>query len=157
VSRIEGVPSFSHSSTDAPDLTQDVRRLFEELARRPDRRGPVSGECSPVLDVLETEQALEILVDVPGMAPDSLRILIKNGIVLVVGEKERAEPSRTPTSYHLVERDFGRFARAVRVHVSVNASEARARLSNGELRIVLPKVVERRGREIRVSIETGQP
>lgn len=157
MSRIGGVPSFSHSSIDAPDLTQDVRRLFEELARRPDRHGPVSGECSPVLDVLETEQALEILVDVPGMAPDSLRILIKNGIVLVVGEKERAEPSRVPTSYHLVERDFGRFARAVRVHVSVNASEARARLSNGELRIVLPKIVERRGREIRVPIETGQP
>lgn len=150
------MPSFSHSSTDAPDLTHDVRRLFEELARRPERRGPVTGECSPVLDVLETEQALEILVDVPGMSPDSLRVLIKNGIVLVVGEKERAEPPRTPTSYHLVERDFGRFARAVRMHVAVNASDARARLSHGELRIVLPKIAERRGLEIRVPIETGQ-
>ena len=151
------MPSFSHSSPDAPDLTQDVRRLFEDLARRPDRRGPVTGECSPVLDVLETEQALEILVDVPGMTPDSLRILIKNGIVLVVGEKERPEPSRAPTSYHLVERDFGRFARAVRVHAAVNASDARARLAHGELRIVLPKIVERRGRAISVPIETGQP
>ncbi len=150
------MPSFSHSSTDAPDLTQDVRRLFEELARRPERRGPVTGECSPVLDVLETDQALEILVDVPGMRPDSLRVLIKNGIVLVVGEKERPEPSRMPASYHLVERDFGRFARAVRVHVAVNAAEARARLAQGELRIVLPKIVERRGREIRIPIETSR-
>ena len=151
------MPSCSHSSPDAPDLTHDVRRLFEELARRPERKGPVTGECSPVLDVLETDQAMEILVDVPGMAPDSLRVLIKNGIVLVVGEKERAEPPRTPTSYHLVERDFGRFARAVRMHVPVNTSDARARLAHGELRIVLPKIVERRGQEIRVPIETGQP
>lgn len=146
--------SFSHSNPDAPDLTHDVRRLFEELARRPERRGPVTGECSPMLDVLETEHALEVLVDVPGMTPDSLRVMVKNGIVLVVGEKERAEPSRTPTSYHLIERDFGRFARAVRVHAAINASEARARLADGELRIVLPKIVERRGREIRVPIET---
>ena len=149
------MPSFSHSAPDAPDLTHDVRRLFEELARRPERRGPVTDECSPMLDVLETEHALEILVDVPGMTPDSLRVMVKNGIVLVVGEKERAEPSQTPMSYHLIERDFGRFARAVRVHAAIDASDATARLADGELRIVLPKIVERRGREIRVPIEVG--
>jgi HSP20 family molecular chaperone IbpA len=54
----------------------------------------------------------------------------------------------------LVERDFGRFARAVRVHAAVDAARARARLKDGELRIILPKLTERRGREILLSIET---
>jgi len=146
--------TYLTSSHDPPDLAQEVRRLFDDLARRrPDRRAFVAGECSPTLDVFETEQAIEIVVDLPGIGADSLRVMLKSGVILVVGEKERAEPSQTPRSYHLVERDFGRFARAVRVQVAVDASRARATLANGELRITVPKLAERRGREIMVPIE----
>ncbi|HVG86758.1 MAG TPA: Hsp20/alpha crystallin family protein [Vicinamibacterales bacterium] len=149
--------SYLASAHDPPDLSQEVRRLFDDLARRrPERRAFVSGECSPTLDVLETEHAVEIVADVPGIPADALRVLIKNNVVLIVGEKERAEPSRTPTSYHLVERDFGRFARAVRIQTAVDASRARATLAHGELRVAVPKLVERRGRETLVPIEAGR-
>src|SRR5687768_15893541 len=144
-------------STDVGDLTHEVRRLFEDLARRrPDRRHMVSGECLPLLDVFETERTIELVLDVPGVNADSVRIMIKGGVVLVVGEKERPEPSRGPASFHLVERDFGRFARAVRIHAAVDTSLARARLKNGELRIILQKIQERRGREIILPVETDE-
>ena len=142
-------------STDVGDLGLEVRRLFEDLAkRRPDRRHMVSGECLPLQDVFETDRTIEIVLDVPGVSTDSVRIMIKAGIVLIAGEKERPEPSRGPASFHLVERDFGRFARAVRVPAAIDGSKARARLKDGELRIILPKVAERRGREILVPVET---
>ena len=142
-------------STDVGDLGQEVRRLFEELGRRrPERRHMVSGECMPLQDVYETERAIEIVLDLPGVSADSCRILLKSGVVLVVGEKERPEPGRGPASFHLVERDFGRFARAVRLHAAIDAANARARLKDGELRILLPKIPERRGRELIVAIET---
>jgi HSP20 family protein len=141
-------------SADVGDLGQEVRRLFEELnRRRPDRRPLVSGECMPLQDVFETEQTIEIVIDVPGVSAETFRVLIKSGVVLVVGEKERPEPTHGPASFHLVERDFGRFARAVRVHAAIDAARARARLRDGELRIILPKVTERRGREILVAID----
>ena len=143
-------------STDVGDMGQEVRRLFEDLVkRRADRRHMVSGECLPLLDVYETDRSIEIVLDVPGVPVEGCRIMIKSGVVLVVGEKERPEPSRGPASFHLVERDFGRFARAVRVHAAIDASKARARLREGELRIILPKVAERRGREVLVSIDTA--
>jgi len=143
-------------STDVGDLTHEVRRLFEDLAkRRPDRRHMVSGECLPLLDVFETERSVEIVLDLPGVDADSLRIMIKSGVVLVAGEKERPDRQDKPASFHLVERDFGRFARAVRLHVAIDASHARARLRDGELRIVLPKIPERRGREMMLTIETA--
>lgn len=145
-------------SMDVGDLGQEVRRLFDELGkRRPERRHMVSGECMPLQDVFETDRAIEIVLDLPGVPAESCRILIKSGVVLVVGEKERPEPSRGPASFHLVERDFGRFARAVRVHAAIDASKARARLKDGELRIILPKLPERRGREIPVAIDTDNP
>ena len=146
-------------STDVGDLGQEVRRLFDDLSRRrPDRRHMVSGECMPLLDVFETERTIEIVLDVPGLAADGMRILIKSGVVLVVGEKERPEPTlRTPASFHLVERDFGRFARAIRIHAAIDASNAKARLKDGELRVILTKLTERRGREILVPINSEPP
>jgi HSP20 family protein len=142
-------------STDVGDLGQEVRRLFDDLSRRrPDRRHMVSGECMPLLDVFETDRTIEIVVDVPGVDPDSVRILIKSGVVLVVGEKERSEPAlKAPASFHLVERDFGRFARAIRIHAAIDAANARARLRDGELRVIVAKMAERRGREILIPVE----
>jgi HSP20 family protein len=149
-------------STDVGDMGQEVRRLFDDLSRRrPDRRHTVSGECMPLLDVFETDRTIEIVLDVPGLTAEGVRILIKSGVVLIVGEKERPEPAqRVPASFHLVERDFGRFARAVRIHAAFDGSNARARLKDGELRVILGKIQERRGREILVAIEsepTPQP
>ena len=143
-------------STDVGDLSHEVRRLFEDLARnRPDRRPIVSGECLPLQDVYETDRTIEIVLDLPGVTLDGCRVMIKAGVVLVVGEKERPNITRGPASYHLVERDFGRFARAVRVHAAIDASNTRARIKDGELRIVLPKQQERRGRELLVAIDTA--
>ena len=146
-------------STDVGDLGQEVRRLFDDLSRRrPDRRHMVSGECMPLLDVFETERTIEIVLDVPGLTAESVRILFKGGVVLVVGEKERTDPAlRAPASFHLVERDFGRFARAVRIHAAIDASQTRARIKDGELRVILTKLQERRGREIVIPVESDPP
>jgi HSP20 family protein len=151
--------AFSSSSMDLDpaDLAQDVQRLFEDLARRrPDRRHVVSGECMPVVDVFETERTVEIVLDLPGVAADAVRVMVKSGVVLIVGEKERPILSKdTPASFHLVERDFGRFARAVRVAGAIDAARAQARLAQGELRVVLPRREERRGQGIVIPIDTG--
>lgn len=149
---------FSTGSMDQPaDLAQDVHRLLDDLARRrPDRRQLVAGECMPVVDVFETDRTVEIVLDLPGVAADALRILFKAGVLLIVGEKERTDLTRRgPASFHLVERDFGRFARAVRVNAAIDGSQARARLANGELRVVLPRITERRGAGQLIPVESG--
>jgi HSP20 family molecular chaperone IbpA len=110
--------AFSSGSMDQPaDLAQDVQRLLDDLARgRPERRHVVAGECMPVVDVFETEKTVEIVLDLPGVAAEAVRVLFKSGVLLIVGEKERPDlTKRGPASFHLVERDFGRFARAVRI------------------------------------------
>jgi HSP20 family protein len=147
-----------HQPPDGAELGHDVRRLLEELAQsRPDGRPLTAGECLPSVDVLETDRAVEVVLDIPGVPIDRVRILLKGDIVLVVGEKERPHPTvRLPASFHLVERDFGRFARAVRIHVPIDAGRATATLVEGELRIVLPKLEDRRGRGYRIPITSGR-
>jgi HSP20 family protein len=152
--------SYSSGSMDQPaDLADDVHRLLDDLARRrPEKRQLVAGECMPVVDVFETDRAVEIVLDLPGVAADAVRILYKSGVVLIVGEKERPDLTRRgPASFHLVERDFGRFARAVRINAAIDGSQARARLVNGELRVILPRIADRRGTGIMVPIDSTVP
>lgn len=141
-------------SSDVGDVSADVRRLFDDLLKqRPERRHQITGECLPLLDVFETTDAIDLLLDVPGVSATGIRVLVKGGVVIIAGEKDRPDQSaRGAASYHLVERDFGRFARAVRVHVAIDAARASATLRDGELRVRLPKIEERRGQGILVPV-----
>jgi HSP20 family protein len=144
-------------SSEVRELSDEIARLFEDLDRsHPQARRAPPGETTPPLDVIETDVAIEIAMDAPGMSSDEIRVLIKQGIVVVVGEKAPPDPAeRSEASFHLVERGFGRFARAVRIAGACEAGRTRATLYNGELRIVVPKIPERRGRDILIPVEDG--
>ena len=141
-------------SSEVRDLSDEVSRLFEDLDRTlgSSRRTPV-GHCTPVLDVQETVDALEVVVDLPGVTPACVRVLIKNATLVVAGEKPWPYPTgRGDATFHLVERGFGRFARAVKLDAAVDAGRARAVLGGGELRVSIPKLDERRGKDILVPV-----
>ena len=143
-------------SGEARELADDVRELFADLAAHltHDQRA-YSGECHPTLDVFETDEAVEVVVDVSGIPPEALRVLFRADTLLVAGEKA-APPASEEQSFHLVEREFGRFARAVRLTGAFNVPLARASVDNGELTIVLPKRTDRRGQSHRIAVTSGR-
>ena len=147
-SRIQGVVLPS----EAGEFTDDVRHIFRELGRGMGEA--LTGECSPPLDVYETDETIEITMDLPGVDASAVRIVARDQAVLIAGEKAPRR-GRGDSSFHLVERGYGRFARAVRLAVPCDAGRARALILRGELRISLPKVVERRGRSIRIPVASA--
>jgi HSP20 family protein len=116
------------------------------------RRGG-TGECSPPLDVIETAAAIEILLDVPGVVSTSINIAFSRNTLVITGQKLPGACEHRAAAFHVAERTFGHFARAVRLGGAYNAGAARATLSAGELRIVLPRIEERRGGEIRIPLQ----
>ena len=114
-----------------------------------------SGECHPALDVVEADDAVEIVVDVSGIPAEALRVLFRAGVVVVAGEKAPSPVTTDPT-FHLVEREFGRFARAVRLTGAFDVGRARAALDAGELTIVIPKLTERRGQSQTIPITSDR-
>jgi HSP20 family protein len=132
-------------AADAPDVADDVRTLFAEIAAnlRHEERA-YSGECQPAVDVLESERSIEIVMDLAGVSKDAVRVLFRAGVLIIAGEKA-PPPTGQDHAFHLVEREFGRFARAVRLNGAFDIAASRASLQNGELTIVLPKLAERRG------------
>jgi HSP20 family protein len=145
-------------SEDLNLVTNDIRQLFEELERTARGSGEYStGEYTPPLDVYETDRTFEVRMDVPGVRVDSLRVVFKHGVLIIVGAK--APVTSVPpgsATFHLVEREFGRFARAVRLTTAVDVAQARARLIEGELWVTVPKIADRRGQELQVAIEVDR-
>lgn len=140
-------------SADTAGFTEELRWIYAELGRT---AGPenLAGECSPPVDVYETDDTVEIVVDIPGVSPSAVRIVAKGCAILIAGEKAPRR-SRGDCSFHLVERGYGRFARAVRLTSACDSGRARATLAQGELRVSLPKVEDRRGRSMPITI-TGE-
>jgi HSP20 family protein len=137
---------------DAVDLAEDARRLLTELDRDVPGAATLTAECRPAIDVLETATALEVIVDIPGVTAESLRIAIRRSTLLVVGAKVSA-PSDSRTRFHLAERSYGRFARVVRLTGAIDATRARATTSAGELRVILPRLADRRGSIFMIPVE----
>jgi HSP20 family protein len=112
----------------------------------------LTGECTPPVDVYETDGTLEIAMDLPGVDVSAVRVAAKGQTILIAGAKAPRR-GRGQSSFHLVERGYGRFARAVRLTPACDTSRARAAIANGELRISLPKIADRRNRAIRIAVE----
>ena len=132
------------------DFSDEVRRVYLELGRAFGSES-LAGECAPALDVYETDDTLEITVDLPGVDPSAIRVIAKGDSVLVAGEKS-ARRTRAESSFHLVERGYGRFARVVRLGRACDTAQAKATLTAGELRVSIPKISDRRGRSVAIAV-----
>ena len=145
---------FPPGSGEPGELGADTRELFADLTRSlGSDPSAYPGQCRPLVDVFETDAAVELVVDTCGVSAKALRVLFRSGVVIVAGDKA-APPAAADAAYHLVERDFGRFARAVRLTGAFDVARASATLRAGELTVVLPKLLERRGRAHRIAVTT---
>jgi HSP20 family protein len=132
------------------DFSDEVRRVFLELGRAFGAES-LAGECSPAIDVFETDDALEIAMDLPGVDQVAVRVVAKGDSILIAGEKAPRR-ARGESSFHLVERGYGRFARVVRLARACDTSKARATMLDGVFRVSVPKIAERRDRVITITI-----
>jgi HSP20 family protein len=139
----------AHTYRERRGSDEDVQGsdFFEE-----DVVGPSAGECAPPMDVIETAEGIEVHMDLPGLPPDAIRLLFSRGALIIAGRKHPGACVHREAAFHLAERSFGRFVRAVRVTGAFDAGRASATLLAGELRVVLPRIEERRGREIHIPI-----
>jgi len=133
---------------------EDVERLLALLEDSPSSPGTAGPEYRPPLDVVETAESLEIVVDLPGVAIDAIRVLFTHHAVVIIGHKAPPACQNREVAFHLAERTFGRFACLVRLAAAVDAGRARATVRAGELIVSLPRIEDRRGRDIEIKVES---
>ncbi|OIP35850.1 MAG: hypothetical protein AUK27_03445 [Deltaproteobacteria bacterium CG2_30_66_27] len=115
---------------------------------------PVESACQPPSDVVEVDDAVRVLLEIPGVPAASVQVRVLGNRIEVTGEKTPDFPAGE-TSFLCLERVFGKFQRAFEVRGSVNLGEVSARMANGILVVTIPKIAERRGRERRIPVTIG--
>lgn len=91
-----------------------------------------------------------VQVEVPGVEKKDCHITIDGSMLYVRGEK-RLERARNDSTYHITERAYGVFERAIPLPRNVDTDNAEASYRNGGLTISLPKLGGERGHIIPIS------
>lgn len=118
--------------------------LLEQADRLQRRFFQLGGAASrpawePPVDVYETDEALWILVALPGVAPDQVKIVVADGTLIVTGERPLPIEARTGV-IHRVEIPHGRFERRIRLPAGRFELDDHA-LVNGCLTLSLRKLL----------------
>ena len=135
-------------------MDDELRRLFDRLASADEPAG-AAAECTVPLDVVETPDGIEVVMDLAGVSADAVKIVVARDTLLIVGHKNPSGcQHQREAAFQVAERTFGRFARGVRLAGAFDTARADATLRAGELRVTLPRIEERRGGERRIPVRT---
>lgn len=136
------LPSLWKSGEKFPmmGLRRDIDRLFEDFF---EERLPVAlwgdgkGQL-PALDVRETDEALIVEAELPGLKPNEFEVKVEEGVLSIKAERKQEKDEKTK-NYHRIERQYGRMERKLAIPANVEADKADATYKDGVLTVTLPK------------------
>ncbi len=139
---------------DLLSLQERMNKLFEDsLVRSTSKLGEISqGTWTPVVDILEKEDAIILKAELPGVRLDDVDLQIKDDTLVLKGER-RFEKDARKENYHRVERSYGTFSRSFTLPGTVDQSGISAKLKDGLLEVKLPKARSVESKPIPIEIK----
>jgi HSP20 family protein len=118
----------------------EMHRLFRETFGqvRGDGATGMTGIWEPPVDIYETDDALVLQVELPGVSKDAVNVELHEHTLRLSGERTR-EPAVTGGQYYREEGRYGAFQRAFRLPTIVDEAKIHATYRNGVLDLRLPK------------------
>ncbi len=132
VSRTEETPTTV--SITAPGLPEAPRLLF-----------------NPPIDIYETADGLVLYADLPGVTVEGLELQVQDNRLTLFGRVQRRDPDDAAILHQ--EYQVGDFLRSFILSDEVDHERIHAKLTNGVLRVELPKAPRAKPRRIEVSKE----
>lgn len=103
----------------------------------------------PHFEVRENDNAIRILVDLPGVTRDDLELSVSGNRLTISGQRE-AEHRSKDESVHTWERQFGQFTRSFTLPDNVDLDHVTSDLREGVLTVVAPLKAGARSRKIEI-------
>jgi HSP20 family protein len=123
-------------------LQREIDRLFDDFTRGwPSMGWPTAGrtaELIPSMDVAETEKEIEITAELPGLEEKDVQVHVADNVLTIKGEK-KSEKEQKEKNYRMFERGYGSFSRTIELPAGTNPDTIQASLSNGVLKVIVPK------------------
>lgn len=160
------MPTFQDSTSASPDTPVD--KLREIVANVIDVVATQGGKAidtlglrtpskywSPDVDVDETEEQVIVAVDLPGVDPNKVEILLAGNMLTIRGERPASEAA-SGKGAHRRERSWGPFSRSIPLPVAVNPELVAAESQQGVLVIRVAKEDRMKARHIPITVRDPQ-
>lgn len=137
-------------------MHEEMDRLFDDFL--PQLTATMDGSARfgalASVDLSETDDALELSADLPGMEENEIEIMLRDGTLVIRGErKDESEEKRK--NYYRSERAYGAFSRTITLPCDVDEEGVAANFKKGVLTVHLPKSqqAKQQGRKIDIKAE----
>ena len=131
------------------ESTTDMQRVEGTMTTVAEQTRP-GAVYMPAVDIFETDGAITVLADMPGVNPDQLEIDLRENVLTLTGRVTAAPPNETDV---LREYDAGTFFRRFTLAETIDQAKIDAKLADGVLRLELPKLERAKPRQI--TVRTG--
>jgi HSP20 family protein len=129
------------------DQTMEVQQ--QEVAPADEMERTRSQRCFvPRADIYETEKEIIVLADIPGANDKTVDITLEKNVLTINAFVEPAIPSGFDVAY--AEYEEGDYQRSFRLSDEIDRDKIEAVVSEGVLRLRLPKLLEARTKKIAV-------
>ncbi|WP_245350238.1 Hsp20/alpha crystallin family protein [Bradyrhizobium sp. UFLA03-84] len=135
-------------------LHREIDRLFNEFAQGTGANG-APAKLIPNIDIAETDKAIEVSAEMPGLERKDIDISIEDDTLTIRGEKKIEEDQKDKNVQHS-ERSYGVFMRVLQLPAGVDPSKVEAVMSNGVLKITIPKPAKPEPKKIEVKEDAKQ-
>ncbi len=120
---------------DHENLNRSVKRMFGEM---PDYFGSDSA-FFPRVDIIEAEKELKINVELPGLKREDVKLVVENGLLSIIGNREKETESKDELNILRSEIYHGSFNRSFRLSKDYDSENIKAEFENGILAITISK------------------
>jgi len=119
-----------------------------EVEKKPESTVPLRSFL-PVSDIFETDHALNVVLEMPGVAKENVDIDIDNDVLKVSGRIDIAKYEGLQPVY--TEYNIGNYSRSFQLSNKVDQDGIKAELKDGVMTLVLPKSEKAKPRRISVN------
>ena len=107
----------------------------------------------PAVDVRETENALVVEAEIPGIQAKDLDVQVNDGVLSIRGERKAERESKEKGNPYWAERSYGCFERQVALPSWVDPEKVDATYKDGIVRITLAKKPEAKPKSVDVKVK----
>ncbi|MEZ5857256.1 MAG: Hsp20/alpha crystallin family protein [Hyphomicrobiaceae bacterium] len=137
----QGMNLFDAMRNDLEHVFDRFERGWPFLGRNghltyPGQAGPSMMDAA--LDVRDEGQQIVIEADLPGVEDKDVTVTVADGVLTIKGER-RSQREEKQDDYHLAERSFGKFERALRLPDTVDETQIEAKFDKGVLHVTARK------------------
>ncbi|HEX9645923.1 MAG TPA: Hsp20/alpha crystallin family protein [Alphaproteobacteria bacterium] len=137
-------------------IHRDIDRMLDDFTRGW-RLPAVAGRApmlAPAVDVSETEDAIEVSAELPGIAEKDIEVEVAGNTLTIKGEKKE-EKEEKKKDYHLVERTFGSFQRTLPMPFDIDPDRIKANFADGVLTVSVPKPAAAKEKVKKIKLTRG--